>query len=165
MVSAHGAVWCRPMVPYGDGPWCRTAYSLLATFTNFYYFYQFLLATFTNFYYFYQLLLATFTNFYLPTFISYFYQLLLLLLATFTIFINYFYYLLTLGACARGLQYSLCVCVCVCVSVPRLLPSNRAHTTKWTHQHAFRQFFLVFNSRICLRYPRSRDRALFTVIL
>ena len=21
-VSAHGALWCRPMVPYGVGPWC-----------------------------------------------------------------------------------------------------------------------------------------------
>ena len=36
--------------------------------------------------------------------------------------------LLTLGACARGLQYLLCVCVCL--SVPSLLPSNGAYTTK-----------------------------------
>ena len=34
--------------------------------------------------------------------------------------------------------------LCVCVCVPRLLPSNRAHTTNWTYQHAFRQFFLGF---------------------
>ena len=83
---------------------------------------------------------------------------------------TYHHSLLTLGAHApEGYStYSLCVCVCVCVSVclsvPRLLPSNRAYTTKWTYQHAFRRFFLVLNSRICLRCLRSRERALFKVI-
>ena len=65
MVPAHSALWCRPI----SALWCRpiVPYGVLATFTNFYYIYNFfsyfyhlslllqlLLATFTNFYYFYN---------------------------------------------------------------------------------------------------------------
>ena len=43
--------------------------------------------------------------------------------------------------------------MCVCLSVPRLLPSNQAYTSI---SMLFVSFFLVFNSRICLRlFPRK----------
>ena len=73
--------------------------------------------------------------------------------------------LLTLGAHAHE-GYSthfVCVCVCVCVC-SKFAALNRAYMTKWTDQHVFRQFFLIFDSSICLRCLRSRERALFTVI-
>ena len=72
--------------------------------------------------------------------------------------------ILTLGAHVHEgySTYFVCVCVLVCVSVPSLLLSNRAYMTKWTYQPVFRQFFLIFNSSICPRCLRSRERALFT---
>ena len=56
------------------------------------------------------------------------------------------YHILTLGAHVHEGYSTHFVYVCVCVSVARLLPSNRAHTTKWTYQHAFRQLICTFQS-------------------
>ena len=58
--------------------------------------------------------------------------------------------LLTLGACARRLQYLVCVYVCVCVRVcvRRLLSSLLVFTVglrcPWTAQKAFKQEFKGF---------------------
>ena len=45
--------------------------------------------------------------------------------------IEYLIFINAWRACTRGLQYLLCVCVCL--SVPSLLPSNGAYTTKWNY--------------------------------
>ena len=42
--------------------------------------------------------------------------------------------LLTLGTCAEGLRYSVCLCVCVCVQ--SLHAAKDVYTTRWIYQLA-----------------------------
>ena len=64
-----------------------------------------------------------------------------------------------LCACARGLQYFVCVCVSqVCCFQIELIRQNRPTSM------FFVSFFLNFKSSICLKCLRSRERALFTVV-
>ena len=46
--------------------------------------------------------------------------------------------LLTLGTCAGGLRYLVCVCVCLCMRVTSPSAAKGVYITKWTYRLGLR---------------------------